>query len=90
MSSTTLETLRDANHTPAERTLSNHEKENPIIVEFDGADDPFDPKNFSNLKKWVVLIAVTHGAVVVTCASSLYVCSMGTSAYDIDCLLYAG
>jgi hypothetical protein len=43
------------------------------IVEFDGPDDKWDPKNFSELKKWCVLVTVTLGAVVVTCASSMYV-----------------
>jgi hypothetical protein len=43
------------------------------FVEFDAADDRWDPKNFSKIKKWIVLAVVTHGAVIVTCASSLYV-----------------
>jgi hypothetical protein len=43
------------------------------IVQFDGSDDNWDPKNFSELKKWIVLFAVTHGAVIVTCTSSIYV-----------------
>jgi hypothetical protein len=43
------------------------------IVEFEGDDDRWDPKNFSKVKKWLCLASVTHGAVVVTCASSLYV-----------------
>jgi hypothetical protein len=47
--------------------------EDKIVVEFE-TNDPTDPKNFSTLKKWVVLLWVAHGALVVTCASSLYVC----------------
>lgn len=65
MSSTTL---------PNEMTPTEpKDQSEPTIVEFDGKDDDWDPKNFSKLKKWVILIAVTHGAVIVTCASSLYV-----------------
>ena len=44
-----------------------------IIVEFDGKDDKWDPKNFPEFKKWTVLIVVGLGSVVVTCASSMYV-----------------
>jgi hypothetical protein len=43
------------------------------VVGFDGDDDPWDPKNFSKWKKWGILLAVTHGAAIVTCTSSLYV-----------------
>jgi len=43
------------------------------VVEFDGKDDEWDPKNFPAWKKWAILFAVAHGAVIVTCASSLYV-----------------
>lgn len=48
--------------------------EETSIVEFDEGDK-WNPKNFSKIKKWVILIVVTHGAVVVTCASSIYVLS---------------
>ena len=44
------------------------------IVEFEGPEDTWDPKNFTSAKKWLILFAVAHGAIVVTCASSLYVC----------------
>jgi hypothetical protein len=69
MSSTTLQ---DGNRPPGSSS-SNEGKLDLRIVEFEGEGDKWDPKNFSKLKKWVILIAVTHGAVIVTCASSLYV-----------------
>lgn len=71
MSSTTL---RDMNDTPGSSS-SSEAKQDLKIVEFEGEGDRWDPKNFSKLKKWTILISVTHGAVIVTCASSLYVCS---------------
>jgi hypothetical protein len=55
----------DANH--------EHASEKYSIVEFDGKDDRWDPKNFPEIKKWFILFAVSHGAVIVTCTSSLYV-----------------
>ena len=70
-------------------TLSNEEmsptepkdQDETTIVQFDEGDK-WNPKNFSKLKKWAILIAVTHGAVIVTCSSSLYVFShLGSMTY---------
>jgi len=69
MSSTTLQSELGSAMSP---TVEPKDPEEMTIVEFE-EDDVWDPKNFSKLKKWLVLIAVTHGAVIVTCASSLYV-----------------
>jgi hypothetical protein len=55
---------------------SSNEEKDLKIVEFEGEGDKWDPKNFRGLKKWAILYAVTHGAVIVTCASSLYVCPL--------------
>src|SRR5271167_3812190 len=70
MSSTTLRDSNDGLSTP-NSSESPHKKY--TIVEFDDEDDPWDPKNFSKLKKWVILVVITHGAIVATCASSIYV-----------------
>jgi hypothetical protein len=43
------------------------------VVSFDGNDDQWDPKNYPKWKKWGILFSVAHGAVIVTCTSSLYV-----------------
>ena len=66
MSTTSLATLNDLpdNGTGGEKFT---------MVGFDGNDDSWDPKNFPKWKKWGVLFAVTHGAAIVTCTSSLYV-----------------
>jgi hypothetical protein len=83
MSSTTLP---NAGMSPTEPK----DPEEMTIVEFE-EDDKWDPKNYSKLKKWVILIAVTHGAVIVTCASSLYVFSYrsGGGVNWLDKLLYS-
>lgn len=65
MSSTTLSNEETSPTEPKEHQETS-------LVEFDEGDK-WNPKNFSNIKKWVILTAVTHGAVIVTCASSLYV-----------------
>lgn len=38
---------------------------------FDGEDDPWDPLNTSLVKKWMAVLAVSSGAVCVTCTSSM-------------------
>jgi hypothetical protein len=72
MSSTTLQDMNDIPGSSG----SNEGKEDLKIVEFEGEGDKWDPKTFSGWKKWAILYAVTHGAVIVTCASSLYVRSL--------------
>lgn len=71
-SSSTLETACPPEE-PQNKSEEPVASEKWSIVEFEGVDDRWDPKNFSKLKKWLCLASVTHGAVVVTCASSLYV-----------------
>jgi hypothetical protein len=70
MSTESVPTLRDD---VPDNTTEDSTSEKFTVVGFDGDDDPWDPKNFPIWKKWAVLFAVAHGAVIVTCASSLYV-----------------
>jgi hypothetical protein len=70
MSTESVPTLRDD---VPDNTTEDSTSEKFTVVGFDGDDDPWDPKNFPKWKKWAVLFAVAHGAVIVTCASSLYV-----------------
>ena len=83
MSSSTLRTL--------EQSKNDESRESPkgeyTIVEFGGEDDKWDPKNFSNIKKWLILSAVTHGSVIVTCASSLYVFHTPLTVLILDRML---
>jgi len=69
--STSVPTLQDDG--PDNATEDSTSTEKFTVVTFDGDDDPWDPKNFPKWKKWSVVLAVAHGAVIVTCASSLYV-----------------
>lgn len=74
--SSILQPLGQSNYDERTRTdLSDSLKEDYVIVQFEGIDDTWDPKNFSPAKKWLILSVVTHGAAIVTCASSLYVSS---------------
>jgi hypothetical protein len=59
------------------------------LVQFEGDDDPWDPKNFSSWKRWIILLVVAHGAVVVTCTSSIYVLSLRSKIVNLDCFLWS-
>jgi hypothetical protein len=81
-----LQTIRNSDHGQTPTTnLSDSPKEDYMNVEFEGIDDTWDPKNFSYVKKWLVLSAVMHGAVIVTCASSIYVSSPSLWRYESNC-----
>ncbi|KAK5988546.1 Efflux pump atB [Cladobotryum mycophilum] len=42
------------------------------LVEWDGDNDPLDPRTFSATRKWLYLIIVSMGSLLVTATSSLY------------------
>ena len=41
-------------------------------VRFDGESDPMNPRSFSKIRKWVIVLIVSAGSTCVTCASSMY------------------
>ncbi|KAF2124243.1 MFS general substrate transporter [Dothidotthia symphoricarpi CBS 119687] len=53
------------------------EADQSFLVEWDGDDDPLDPRTFSAAKKWSYVAVVAMGSLLVTATSSLY-----TSCYD--------
>lgn len=85
MSSSTLQTLGQSNNNESLESP----KEEDTIVEFDGDHDTWDPKNFSNIKKWLILSAVTHGAFIVIYTSSLCVFHSPATVLISDCMLYS-
>ena len=60
------------NGTEQSQSPVNNEKTDHIEVEFDGKDDPMNPKNMSKFRKWLVVITLAWGSMCVTCTSSLY------------------
>ena len=73
MSATTLVGDRLYMQSDASAASSSEAVGKYSIVEFEGPDDRWNPKNFSSLTKWSILLVVSHGAFIVTCASSIYV-----------------
>lgn len=50
------------------------EDSNRYLVEFDGLDDPDNPKNWSRARRWRITLAMGGMAFVVTFSSSVFVC----------------
>lgn len=47
-------------------------EESVIIVDYDGPDDVYNPRNFSIVRKWVITVIIVNGAFCVAGASSIY------------------
>ena len=41
-------------------------------VRFNGDSDPMNPRSFSKVRKWTIVVIVSAGSTCVTCASSMY------------------
>ncbi|USW59394.1 Putative sugar transporter, major facilitator superfamily, MFS transporter superfamily [Septoria linicola] len=48
------------------------DSEKDFEVQFDGEDDPYNPKNHANWRKWVIVCIVSSSSLCVTCASAMY------------------
>jgi multidrug resistance protein len=55
---------------PPEKPTSSDEKQ--FLVDWDGPDDPMNPKNKTTARKWVIVIIIAFGSYCVTNTSSLY------------------
>ena len=62
---------------PSKREDNGQDARKTFEVQWDGADDPTDPKNMSKLRKWIIVLILSAGSTCVTCTSSMY-----TSTYD--------
>ena len=56
---------------------AEQETEKEFEVQWDGDDDPMNPRCMSKTRKWIIVLIVSAGASCVTCASSMY-----TSTYE--------
>lgn len=58
--------------------------EKAFEVQWDGPDDPMNPKNISTARKWLIVIILAFGSLCVTCTSSLYTLTYGLSALNCN------
>ncbi|KAK7202479.1 major facilitator superfamily domain-containing protein [Myxozyma melibiosi] len=57
---------------PVDIEKASKEVDRKSEVGWTGSDDPEDPLNFSNLRKWSITIICSTGALCVACGSSIY------------------
>lgn len=69
-----------------EETTKNPEKgrspNKHFEVQFDGDSDPLNPRSFSTIRKWTIVIIISAGSTCVTCASSMYTLTYGQITTD--------
>lgn len=46
-------------------------------VQWDGENDPMNPRTFSKARKWLIVLIVSAGSTCVTCTSSMYTSTYG-------------
>ncbi|KAI2731275.1 uncharacterized protein N7518_002381 [Penicillium psychrosexuale] len=61
--------VENAVDTPEKPAVSNAE---PNLVDWDGKDDPHNPQNYSNLRKWTITFTMSFMTVWITFASSVF------------------
>jgi MFS family permease len=61
--------VESAIETPRKPDDSNKD---PNLVDWDGKDDPENPQNYSNLRKWVITLTMSSMTVWITFASSVF------------------
>lgn len=52
-------------------TINGDNEKSTMIVNWDGPDDPKNPINFSEAKKWTIMITIGTATLACTCASSM-------------------
>ena len=59
--------------------------EKAFEVDWDGEDDPMNPKSMKTARKWVIVIIVSMSSLCVTCTSSLYTSTYGQITEEFNC-----
>ena len=69
---------------PEQITKSNGEDHDPNIVEFDGPDDPDDPKNWSPRRKMSITASMGGMTFTVTFSSSIFAVCLGPVSEEFN------
>lgn len=56
----------------------------PLLVTWDGDDDPTNPKNWSLARKWTITILTSCGGLVCLMSSTMLATALTTIAHDLD------
>ena len=66
----------DDEEAPA-KNENGEDPEKEFEVQWDGDQDPMNPRNMSKTRKWIVVAIVSAGSTCVTCTSSMYTLTYG-------------
>ncbi|KAJ5200591.1 Major facilitator superfamily domain general substrate transporter [Penicillium cf. griseofulvum] len=71
------DTLHDKSEPDVESAVETSRKpddsnKDPNLVDWDGKDDPENPQNYSNLRKWIITLTMSSMTVWITFASSVF------------------
>ncbi|KAJ5812968.1 Major facilitator superfamily domain general substrate transporter [Penicillium robsamsonii] len=71
------DTIHDKSETDVENAVEAPQKpdnsnKDPNLVDWDGKDDPENPQNYSNLRKWIITLTMSSMTVWITFASSVF------------------
>ena len=66
----------DDEEAPA-KNENGEDPEKEFEVQWDGDQDPMNPRNMSKARKWIVVAIVSAGSTCVTCTSSMYTLTYG-------------
>jgi MFS family permease len=67
---TDVESAREQQEKPVEKGTPNDK--DPNLVDWDGPNDPENPQNFSNLRKWIITLTMSSMTMWITFASSVF------------------
>jgi DHA1 family multidrug resistance protein-like MFS transporter len=74
--STSNEALGEIEKDP-ENALPSISNENPEFIDFDGPDDPENPKNWTTKRRWAITLSMGSLVFTVTFASSIFSVNIG-------------
>lgn len=79
---TDVESAPEQPEKPAEKEIQNDK--DPNLVEWDGPDDPENPQNFSNLRKWIITLTMSSMTMWITFASSVFSTATQVTAKEFN------
>ena len=64
---------------------TGRDPEKAFEVDWDGEDDPMNPRSMRRARKWTIVIIVSMSSLCVTCTSSLYTSTYGQITEEFNC-----
>jgi hypothetical protein len=74
----------DVESAPEPEVQEKFTDKDPNLVEWDGPDDPENPQNFSNLRKWIITLTMSSMTMWITFASSVFSTATQVTAKEFN------